>query len=489
MSSEEREVPDNIKHAITGLKQAIGDVNIGHMVNNYETYWNKTNDKYKGSQTEWPTAEKIAPLVGDDELFLYLYKELYYRNLYSTSKNLSVEQRLAAWENYSSFFDFLLVQKKPLQFELPLQWIWDIIDEFVYQFQEFCQYRSKLTDDGELHKLKGTQAWHAVSVLKYLQRFITISDIVNTLERERSGTDSANQNNPFATHILYQYFGYFSIISLCRLHVILSDYYMALKTIEPIELHKKRSRYTKVTAAHITLFYYTGFTYLMVRRYQDAIKMFTTVLLYISRMKQYHTRQYDQKKNEKMYALLGILLHFCPKRIDDHLNSMLMNSKVLSSKDDDLKDIEQHFSYGCPKFVSPVGPSGGDEVSQLALQRKLFMKEITQQSTLPLIRSYLKLYTTIDINKLSNLLDKKHDKETLLTYLVRFVHKNRQLQWSNGMKPNEGTLTSSTNLDFYIDEEMIHVIDSAVTKRYAEVFLRNCDKLEEIIADLQKQTK
>jgi len=192
-----------------------------------------------------------------------------------------------------------------------------------------------------------------------------------------------------------------------------------------------------------------------------------------------------------MYALLAILLHFCPKRIDDYINNMLITthaSKVLAlqNKDDDLRDIEQNFAYGCPKFVSPVGPSG-DDVSQLALQRKLFIKEINQQSSLPLIRSYLKLYTTIDIHKLANLLEKKHDKDTLRTYLVRFVHKNRQLQWSTGMRPNEGTWTSSTNLDFYIDGEMIHVIDSAVTKRYAEVFLRNCNKLEEIIADLQKQ--
>lgn len=26
---------------------------------------------------------------------------------------------------------------------LPNQWLWDMVDEFVYQFQSFCQYRSK----------------------------------------------------------------------------------------------------------------------------------------------------------------------------------------------------------------------------------------------------------------------------------------------------------------------------------------------------------
>jgi len=198
-----------------------------------------------------------------------------------------------------------------------------------------------------------------------------------------------------------------------------------------------------------------------------------------------------RKKTDKMYALLAILLHFCPKRIDDHINSTLMtnHSKFINSTDDDLRDIEQNFTYGCPKFVSPVGPFGEDDISQLVLQRKLFMREIHQQCTLPLIRSYLKLYTTIDINKLANLLEKKHDKDTLRTYLVRFVYKNRQLQTSTDKRPNEGSWTSSTNLDFFIDGEMIHIIDNTVTKRYAEIFLRNCDKFEELINDFQKPTK
>jgi hypothetical protein len=28
--------------------------------------------------------------------------------------------------------------------ELPEQWLWDIIDEFIYQFQVFCTWRSKV---------------------------------------------------------------------------------------------------------------------------------------------------------------------------------------------------------------------------------------------------------------------------------------------------------------------------------------------------------
>ena len=32
----------------------------------------------------------------------------------------------------------------PVPLELPEQWLWDIIDEFIYQFQSFCVWRSKV---------------------------------------------------------------------------------------------------------------------------------------------------------------------------------------------------------------------------------------------------------------------------------------------------------------------------------------------------------
>lgn len=42
--------------------------------------------------------------------------------------------------------------------------------------------------------------------------------------------------------------------------------YLALKTLEPLDIAKK-GLHTRVTACHITLYYYLGFSYLMMRRY------------------------------------------------------------------------------------------------------------------------------------------------------------------------------------------------------------------------------
>lgn len=54
---------------------------------------------------------------------------------------------------------------------------------------------------------------------------------------------------------------------------------------------------TQVPACHVTMCYYVGFAYMMVRRYQDAIRTFANILLFIQRTKQHfqsRTYLYDQ---------------------------------------------------------------------------------------------------------------------------------------------------------------------------------------------------
>ena len=55
--------------------------------------------------------------------------------------------------------------------------------------------------------------------------------------------------------------------------------------------------YSRVPACQITTFYYVGFCYMMMRRYQDAIRTLSNVLLYIQRTKQMfqsRAQLYDQ---------------------------------------------------------------------------------------------------------------------------------------------------------------------------------------------------
>jgi translation initiation factor 3 subunit L len=44
---------------------------------------------------------------------------------------------------YILHFEIVDVEN-PIGLELPNQWLWDIIDEFIYQYESFCRYRSRV---------------------------------------------------------------------------------------------------------------------------------------------------------------------------------------------------------------------------------------------------------------------------------------------------------------------------------------------------------
>jgi translation initiation factor 3 subunit L len=473
---------------VAGLLTAVKERNEKQIHAFYETSWNKISEKFFKTG-EWPSAESVAGLAENNPTVLFMYRELSYRHIHARlQKQLTIVHRFGAWRNYQTFFKTLLEAETAADVVLPVSWIWDTIDEFIYQYEEFSQYRSRAKDlHAEESKLmaENPQVWNTVGVLKILSRIIEKSEIKKVLENEKAGVGASSVSlSVFASSELYQWFGYFSIIGLCRLHVITGDYYLAVKTLDQIDIDQKKVRYAKITGAYITIHYYLGFSYLMMRRYRDALKIFERVLLYISRMKQFHTRQYDQKKSDKMYALMAILLSFCPRRIDENVNNLLRldhNDKLVLMANG---EAEQLFSYASPKFVSPAVADGDDHGSLLALQKKGFLREAAQQAQLPVVRSYLKLYSSVTLDKLAALLGKS-DKETLRWQLLSLIHKNQQVQWKSGLRPIEGEMKPAVSVQFLIDGDMVYLLDASAVRQFGEHFLRGITKLNAIDADLQ----
>ena len=101
--------------------------------------------------TPWPSARAISGECGADPLFLAVYTELTARHLHSLGRP-SGSDRIAGWRVYSNLFDALLSEvegeEDPTKapggnglFLLPA-WCFDVLHEFVYQFQGFCQFRT-----------------------------------------------------------------------------------------------------------------------------------------------------------------------------------------------------------------------------------------------------------------------------------------------------------------------------------------------------------
>ncbi|KAL5019120.1 hypothetical protein ScPMuIL_004842 [Solemya velum] len=492
-------VPEVIKSFIVYFHKVITEQNLYEIQNSYENGFNKLTDRFFKT-SPWPDVENIAPIVNHDHLFTILYKELYFRHIYArVSSGPTLDQRFESYYNYCNLFNYILNAEGPVQLELPNQWLWDIIDEFIYQFQSFSIYRSKVqkkTDD-ELDILKkNPKIWNVHSVLNVLHSLVEKSSINRQLEVYTRGGDPQSVAGEFGQHSLYKMLGYFSLIGLLRLHCLLGDYYQGLKVLENIDFNKK-NMYSRVPACQITTFYYVGFSYMMMRRYQDAIRSFSNILLYIQRTKQMfqnRTSLYDQisKMNEKMYTLLAICLVLHPMRIDESVHSQLREKfadKMLRMQKGERDEFQQCFSFCCPKFLSPVPPNY-DSASiatyskePFALQLRVFLDEVNQQLLLPTIRSYLKLYTTLDLHKLANFMDT--DEDELQTYLMCFKHKMKNVVWTKGTSGLTGEFQSASEVDFYIEKDMIHIADTKVARRYGDFFIRQIHKLDEIVKGLK----
>lgn len=492
-------VPEVIKNFLVFFQKSVNDQNLFEVQNCYENGFNKLTDRFF-KNSPWPEADVIAPIVGNDQVFLILYKELYYRHVYArVQSGPSLEQRFESYYNYCNLFNYILNADGPVPLELPNQWLWDIIDEFIYQFQSFSQYRSKTTkkSEDEIEVLRtNPKIWNVHSVLNVLHSLVEKSNINRQLEVYASGGDPDSVSGEFGQNSLYKMLGYFSLIGLLRLHSLLGDYYQALKVLENIDFNKK-NLYSRVPTCQITTFYYVGFAYMMMRRYQDAIRTFANILLYIQRTKQMFQNRaslYDQinKTNDKMYTLLAICLVLHPMRIDESVHSHLREKyadKQLRMQKGDLQEFEQCFSFACPKFLSPVPPNYDLMVENFhkepyKLQLRVFLEEVGQQIQIPTIRSYLKLYTTLPVSKLAIFMDES--EERLMTQLMCFKHKMKNLVWTKGTSCLEGEFQSASEVDFYVDRNMIHVADTKVARRYGDFFIRQIHKFEEITRNLQQ---
>jgi translation initiation factor 3 subunit L len=501
-------MPPVIKEFIIYFHNAIQKGSIYEIQNLYENTFPKLSESYF-EKKEWPDEKEVGELVEKDELFMTLYKELYYRHIHARVQGgPQFEQRVASFYNYCEFFNYIFLQK-PTNLELPDIWLWELVDEFVYQFQNYTQYRARLSDknEEEMEKLlepNNTRVWNILCLLNVLHSLVDMSNIKQQLEAVAKGEDPDAVAGEHGRLNLYKMLGYFSLIGLLRVHSLLGDYHLAIKILEPIDINRK-TQYTHVPACQISTNYYVGFAYMMMRRYSDAIRTFSSILLYIQRTKQlYSSRSYqnDQinKQTDQMYHLLAICLVLHPQCIDESIQQVLReknyHDNMYKMQCGDLEVFRNFFVFACPKFVSPCPPPFDAPIEDsyvkepLEHQTMVFMDEVRQQLALPTIRSYLKLYTTLPLSKLAAFMDKNEfgDNERdqdraiakLSTQLLCFKHKMKNVVWTKGASGLEGKFQSGSELDFYIDNDMIHIADTKVSHRYGDFFIRKILKFEDL---------
>lgn len=297
----------------------------------------------------------------------------------------------------------------------------------------------------------------------------------------KRGEDASAVAGEYGSRNLYRMLGYFSLIGLLRVHCLLGDFSLALKTLDDIELNRK-SMFARVMAAHFTTYYYVGFCYMMMRRYADAIRMFSHILVYVSRTKNFQKNaQYDSmvKRNEQMYALVAICVAFNPTKLDDIIHTALREKygdqlvRLQRGGPESLPLFEELFRSACPKFISPTPPDFDNpaaNVDPVEHHLSIFMQEVKANMFSPTVKSYLKLYTTMDLRKLAGFLDVEPEK--LRGWLLVNKQRSRQVRWSEGGLL-QGDVVNGNELDYAMVGDLIHISEAKVGRRLVDWYLRN----------------
>ena len=182
-------------------------------------------------------------------------------------------------------------------------------------------------------------------------------------------------------------------------------------------------------------------------------------------------RNSDQlyKNYDRMVALLAIVTELCPQQnlVEEGIAKVIREKHGAALAKDSYTEL---FTFCAPKFVSPVIPNfhkTGPTENVPKLQVNLFESEIASQSTYRELRSYLNLYTSIGVSKLTSF---GNDEKSLLC----LKSKMRQWESNNVDAPSlkDASLKSALDIHFYLeDDEIVHIDEAEKQRRFENYFM------------------
>ena len=213
------------------------------------------------------------------------------------------------------------------------------------------------------------------------------------------------------------------------------------------------------------------------------------------------------KNYDRLIALLALASYLCPVAVSSGLieESLL---KVIREKHGSQLSKEAFadlFMFCSPKFISPAIPNyqeaGFPLENAYKHQVKLLDEELKCHSTFKQLRSYLKLYTSLDISKLETFgtIDgadgSSNKKEPIMeeTTLVSMKLVQRQLEnptigeegGSTAVSAGKPELRSALDIHYYVQDGTI-LIDKAEkhTRRFENYFLSQMEQSYDIRKDV-----
>lgn len=441
----------------------------------------------------WPLPQAIASECNGDPLFLAIYRELTQRQFHQKqNRRTSLRDRIEGWQVYKDLFDEIL--ESDGNFYLIPEWVFEIMHEFIYEFQGFCQARSAvhtaaskyslLQEDGNIadtannnhqkniienYKMlqANMDAWDTKAIFQYLHRLGRLGV-----------TDKP----------VYAYLSIFAAVSRSRLECLLGDYTACLEALTPltqdhVTIPKDGMTISQVLqdvfGARLSVAYHAGVAFLLLRRYKDAVRTLGEIGSYMERgfktglMRRMPNADQHGKMYERILSLLAILQSICPTPglLEETLVRALRER--FGSRVDSATNLEEYFL--CPKFIS-TDPKKGVYRHQVSL----FLREMEKHGSQRSLRSYLKLYTSVEVAKLAKFHD-CGDVNEFLPQLLSF--KSRMNQVERGVTFVDGDRKMALDIHFYLDLNMVHVDEAEKQRHFENFFLQRIAECADLYAE------
>ena len=374
---------------------------------------------------------KISDIIQDDTMFLILYSQLYYRQIHNSTTQPTLNQRIKSFENYQVFFRYLLEGEAYLKLTLPDQWLWELMEEFVNQYESFSDYRSNFKNKtkSELEILRTyNHVWDSLYVLKTL--YMLMDKAIGFI-KSKTFVES---------YLLYQKVGHFAIYCLLRIQTLLGDYHEAIRILDercifPTVVNKVV--FSRLTGCQFSVAYHASFSYMMMQRYTDAVNIISnTMKFFQDHNRIYKTKGYQNSKIQKQTKQMLNLLCICfvlKNNINSITCSYITNKSIVkifkgNSCDEKLDKLEKEldqrkefpnfkscFLESCPNFISLVflnldDPSEDYSKEATHHQMKIFLDEVRQHAFFPSMK-----------HKMESALAKNMKKTPLFTFTKNFV--------------------------------------------------------------------
>jgi len=440
-------------------------------------------------------------------------------------------------------------------------------------------------------------AWAIETVLYYLHRLISMGSGNGLVTHSTTTSSSPKKNKLKPMNAAMQYLGVFASVTLSRLECLLGDHTACLDALIPLTVSSYHSQFSgmifpptmgittattstmpstttttaaadeviipslmvtlkpstpeelisSVMAARISMSYHAGVSFLMLRRYKDAIRTLSSTCAFMQRglfksvgytpptnsAQQQHplvgssaagaattptpsslppsaTVMYrknlpvgfDQlvKMYDRMVTLLAILSHICsirrPNPMDESVQRVVLDrhGHQLARIETSEERYEDLFLSACPKFILAGVPqydtafTGGVVVhaaqDAIKLQVKHFIKEVASAAINRKLRSYMKLYTSISVEKLGRLVS----EDNFLSSLLACKYKMYQIETIDGAYGDDDHdgLGMAMDTHFFIHDNVIHIDEEEKQNRFENFFISQITQNQEILRDVQK---